>query len=233
MAKYEHIVSLGHFCSPAEEFMRIHRRKFSLPFDWLITRDLSSVITLINNQFEDFLSDDFMYQLSDHPQYYRNTKWNIDFYHDFSPIKSYDSQIEIVRNKYKKRICRFYATIREPTLFVRYISSRDYEYISNNISGIILSIKKHNPHNDIIFVANSNHPLPPISAPVYYVIPDENDRVSRCFLDRNQDLKEFILSSVDSSPPLVKKNTLTTLINKVHLKIRLKLGFVYRHSKQC
>ena len=56
MGRYNYIVSLGYFCSPAMEFERIDKRQFSLPFDWLITPKISDVIDLINNGFEDFLN---------------------------------------------------------------------------------------------------------------------------------------------------------------------------------
>jgi hypothetical protein len=141
MEKYKNIVSLGYFCSPAMEFERINRRQFSLPFDWLITSRLSVVLELIDNGFEDFLNEEYMFQLKDYPSYYRNTRYNIDFYHDFSPLKSFGSQIDAVCKKYNRRIERFYSIIKEPTLFVRYICKDEIGYVSENYDLILKNSK--------------------------------------------------------------------------------------------
>lgn len=235
MSKYKQIISLGHFCSPAMEFERIDRRKFSLPFDWLITPKFIDVIALINNQFEDFLNEDYMYQMEKYPQYYRNVKWNIDFYHDFIPIKSFASQIGKVKDKYSRRISRFYRVIEEPTLFLRYITENDVPYILANHAEIIKTVKRFHPENEIILVANSNISLSVSDLAVFYVEKDAEDGVSRRFLDSNEELKKYILDNVEYSAPKLptKKQSLFKKIKKAYIKIRRKLGIVYRHNKQC
>ena len=126
MKRFKNIISLGHFCSPAMEFERLGCRKYSFPFDWLITPDFNIVIDLIENNFADFLNEEYLNQIKQYPSYYRNIKYNIDFYHDFSPLKSFDSQISEVSEKYQRRIERFYKQIDTPTLFCRYITQADY-----------------------------------------------------------------------------------------------------------
>lgn len=233
MSKFKYIVSLGYFCSPAMEFKRINRRPFSLPFDWLITPKLSDVINLINNNFEDFLYEEYFYQLLEHPQYYRNIKYNIDFYHDFSPFVSFDSQINDVTVKYNRRISRFYDIIRKPTLFLRYLSKEDFEYIVDNYELIVESIKKFNSDNDIIFVANDEHirNLPP-NISIYYVKKDFKDSVSRKFLKKNDALLQYISNNVETvTAP--KKSKHFGIIHKIYQKIRIKLNLVYHHKNQC
>ena len=156
MKKYRNIVSLGHFCSPAMEFERIKRRQSSLPFDWLITPNLSDIITLINNDFEDFLTEKYLFQLIEYPQYYRNIRYNIDCYHYFYPFESFKSQINDIRIKYNRRINRFFDTIKQPTLFVRYITENDIKYISEHYEFILKTIKRYNTLNSIIFVSNDS-----------------------------------------------------------------------------
>ena len=155
MAKYQQAVSLGFFCSPAMELQRISRRHTSSPFDWLISEKLSVVLTLIDNGFEDFLTAEYFCQLQDHPQIYRNTKWNVDFYHDFSPLKSFSSQYDAFRKKYERRIRRFYETIKTPTLFIRYVFADEIPYLNENYASIVAALQKYNPANDIIFVSNA------------------------------------------------------------------------------
>lgn len=234
MEKYKYIVSLGHFCSPAMEFQKIQRRQFSLPFDWLITSKLSSVIELINNEFEDFLNEEYLFQLKEYPQYYRNKKYNIDFYHDFSPFKSFDSQIDEISKKYNRRIERFFNIIKQPTLFLRYITEQDAEYISKNYEFILKSVKRFNPQNDIIFVANNGIYLSiPSETTIYYVEKDLNDDVSRNFLSANNELLQYILSNVEiaTTKKPKQKNKCLNVINRLYRKIRLKLKLVYRHKQ--
>lgn len=236
MGRYNYIVSLGYFCSPAMEFERIDKRQFSLPFDWLITPKISDVIDLINNGFEDFLNEEYMYQIKDFPQFYRNVKYGIDYYHDFSPFKNFDSQISGVLKKYGRRIERFYSIIKKPTLFLRYINERDAKYISENYDYILQSLRKHNPQNDIIFVANNDISLNvEAGIKVYYVEKDKNDSVARTFLKSNDDLLDYIMSSVDASATqkVKYKNKHIVMLKKCLVKAMVKLKLVYRHSKQC
>lgn len=235
MKKFKYIVSLGHFCSPAMEFEKIDRRQFSLPFDWLVTHRFSVVMDLINNNFDGFLNAEDMYQFKAYPQYYKNKKLDVDFYHDFSPFKSFQSQIDGVSEKYKRRIERFYHIVKEPTLFLRYITRNDVEYICKNYDSILESLKKCNPQNDILFVCNSEDRLPLENAAVYYVEKPANDNVSREFLSANEELKQYILEHVEpaTAKKVSKKEKYIKMVKKVYKKIRLKLKLVYRHNQQC
>ncbi len=235
MANYKNVVSLGCFCSPAMEFKRIERRKFSLPFDWLITLDFSLVLELIDNGFDEFLEYDNLYQVKDYPSRYRNVKYLIDFYHDFLPTKSLDKQFNTVKEKYVRRINRFYKVITEPTLFFRYIISCDeLQYIYENYSEILDFFKKYNEKNNIIFLVNddilSNFdgeiPL------LYSVIKDDGDMFARRFLDKNTDLRDFIIDNVDKSTTQPQKKSSIKFMKKAYIKLMLKLGLVYHHNKQ-
>ena len=236
MKKYKYIVSLGSFCSPAMEFERFNRRQFSLPFDWLITPQLSTVVKLINNGFEDFLNEEYMFQFKEYPQYYKNKKSGIDFYHDFSPFKTFDSQIDNVTKKYNRRIERFYEVIKQPTLFLRYISEGEKECISENYESTLKTLQKFNPENNIIFVANIDirESLNP-ELPIYYVEKDLGDGVSRKFLSANDELLQYILENVEeaTTKKAKKKNKYTRIMKKVLIRICAKLNLVYRHSKLC
>ena len=234
MEKYEHIVSLGHFCSPAMEFEKIDRRPFSLPFDWLITPELCTVMELVDNGFQDFLNEEYMYQFKTHPQYYRNTKYTIDFYHDFSPLKSFQSQIDDVSKKYSRRIERFYDVVNRPTLFLRYITAKDAEYVSEHYEAILHWAQKFNPLNSIVFVANKDIQVKfNAEIPVYYVERDQNDSVSRAFLSVDNGLLQYILDHVASVTPKKQtpSNRYLKRLKMAYLMMRVKLKMTYHHSK--
>ena len=193
MSKFENIISLGFFCSCASELERIGLRKASYPFDWLIS-PLPSVISLMNNQFEGFLDYDLLEQNISKPAWYRNKKYNIQFFHDFNKYHSLSSQIKKMQKKYERRIVRFYESIQLPTLFLRYVScQQEIDYIEENANYISSYIKEFNTQNHIIYIANTDIHFN--SPDVFFVEPDEADIVARKFLDKNLELKKMLISS--------------------------------------
>lgn len=235
MTRFKNIVSLGCFCSLAMEFKRIERRKFSLPFDWLVTLDFSAILKLIDEHFNGFLECNDLYQVKNNPSRYRNLRYSIDFYHDFLPTKSFDKQIGAIKEKYERRIKRFYEIVAEPTLFCRYIiSSDELLYVFEHHGEIVERFKKYNRENEIIFIVNADIfssfkgkiPL------IWIVEKDEGDMFARHFLDKNKELMNFITDNVEkASAPPAKRNFFKYL-SKVYTKVMLKLGFVYHHDKQ-
>ena len=58
---FDHVISLGWFCSPAHEIRRIGLRDASYPFDWLITHNFSIIINLIkNNRYLKLYADEML-----------------------------------------------------------------------------------------------------------------------------------------------------------------------------
>lgn len=153
--KYNHIISLGSFCSVAMELEKRGLRPASYPFDWLIADELETILQLIENNFKDFLDYPSMYQ-ENNPNVYFNDKINAHFYHDFNAFEPLESQILVQQKKYDRRIKRFYDDIRQPTLFIRYCKTpEDEAYIKNNKSRILSFLKSFNPDNQIIYVMSS------------------------------------------------------------------------------
>ena len=85
---YKNYISLGFFCAIAEQLEDFGLRSFSSPFDWLIS-DLKSIISLIDNGFESFLNEKYLAQNQKERHHYKNVLYNIEFYHDFSSLKSF------------------------------------------------------------------------------------------------------------------------------------------------
>lgn len=191
MKKYEHIISLGYFCSTAQEIERIGLRDCSSPFDWLISSDFHMVIDLIKNNFKDFLKMEHLYQSRENPSYYCNVKYQIWFYHDFNGYESLQKQLPLLQAKYKRRVENFYKNITEPTLFIRYISNEDeLSFIENNMEKIDLILKEFNSRNEILYVSNNDLKSNKITA--FCVEADPNDSVARKFLDKNNELLKYL-----------------------------------------
>lgn len=153
---YRTVISLGFFCSVAQELERIGLRDASYPFDWLIS-DFGGVITAIETRFKDFLRYDYLAQMRVNPRYYINTEYGFQYYHDFNSYQPLKKQLRKVKKKYKRRIKRFYKVISKPTLFVRYIQDdKELKWIENNYNSIILLLKSFNSHNSIVFISNDD-----------------------------------------------------------------------------
>lgn len=194
MTEYTHIVSLGFFCSTASELEKIGLRDASYPFDWLIS-DFKGVIECIQNDFQDFLKYDNLYQSKNNKNYYLDMKYNFQFFHDFSKHTDLSSQLPSVFGKYNRRIDRFKQNILDPTLFLRYIENqKELDYIEQNYKDIVSLLKSKNSLNDIIFISNDNIKSDLIN--IYGVKKDENDSVARNFLEKNERLKQFLCSSI-------------------------------------
>ena len=174
-------ISLGYFCSIALDLDKLGLRAASYPFDWLIT-DFEGVINCMKNNFKDFLNVDFLYQNTKRPYVYKNIKYNFEFYHDFSRHKPLKNQLVTVNEKYKRRTQRFYDSIKEETIFIRYISdeikingkSKELIYIEENYDSIVQFLKSFNKKNEIIFIGNEGLNSSIIN--VYNVKKDKGDK---------------------------------------------------------
>lgn len=121
--EFKHFVSLGANCYVAEDLKKLGLRNCSYPFDWLFFTDFECTVSLIENDFKDFLSYNALMQHDDNKNRYYNSIYRFSFFHDFNKYESLKAQLPFVSEKYNRRINRFKKDIREPTLFFRYIIS--------------------------------------------------------------------------------------------------------------
>lgn len=186
---YKNYISLGFFCSIALDLKSFGLRLFSSPFDWLIS-PFESVLELICNRFNGFLDYELMEQSRKVPCHYKNSKYEIEFYHDFNDVEPLSAQLPKVKEKYDRRIERFYNNIKEPTLFIRYIRN-DYEaaFVENNYDKIQHLLKSFNEDSEIIYLCNES--VHCHLDCVYKVKQDENDSVCRKPLLSSKELKLF------------------------------------------
>lgn len=247
-SKFENVISLGFFCSVALEIERIGFRNFSLPFDWLITADFSKVLELVDNKFNDFLIFDNLYQESDiDPRYYYDCVNKIHFYHDFNEFQPLCEQFDSVKNKYNRRIAKFYTAIKSPTLFIRYITGKEEcKFIDENYDSILNRIKSFNKDNYIIFVYDVEYEFS--NAKNAYFVPKENNTSNKSFISCNKAMEKYIYENVVVNDDLVCKNLLFTKKRKrkkqfkkykLIFKNKIKKIFgislektIYFHSKQ-
>lgn len=209
---FDHIISLGWFCSPALEIRRIGLRDASYPFDWLMTHDFSVIINLIKNKrYIKLHSDDMLQYESDSSKWY-SREYLISIFHDFDNYTKLNEQIGAVNEKYFRRMKRFYESIIEPTLFLRYIKDEDEAlYISTHEVEIKNVIQEDNEENEIIYIANIElkDALQLSKSKIYFVTPDSQDYVARSFLRQLPDLYEYLQNNVKKPRAQKSSNTRT------------------------
>lgn len=114
--KYDFVVSIGEDCACAMYLNKFLLRTRSYPFDWLCNAPFETRINLILNDFDGFMEHDNMRWfpkpssgLRDmENENYEDTATKFYFYHDFKSGVDFESMFSIVREKYDRRIKRFY-----------------------------------------------------------------------------------------------------------------------------
>jgi hypothetical protein len=170
-------ISLGPTCSVAYQLQQLNLKKESLPFDWIRSNNISFVLELIKNNFKNFFDDlihvkdddKFPYINDDSSEMFDDIKdkqtniyktKNIGFFHDFKQ----GTTLQDVKEKYDRRIKRFYDVSRNKSVFIRdeiYFKVANIP-IYNEINKII---KEFNNDNQLVLIININKiKMPDITA---------------------------------------------------------------------
>ena len=186
--RYEHVVSLGYFCSTALELQRYGLRDGSYPFDWNIC-SIEGVLGLVKSDFEGFLRRESLVRDPARPKIVRDTLTGIALHNDFVPELSLDEQYREVSVKYARRVERFRRAIQQRTLFVRYIVNlEEHAYLDKNMAEVMFILRESNPLNDLVLLGNDDLPSKCGGRRVFTVPVDANDDVARSFLRKNGEL---------------------------------------------
>lgn len=144
LKRYDCVISLGALCIASRTLRNCHIQKESMPFDWVMAQepvqegrgDLKGRVDLILNRFENYfnLSDfsilDTKPSNSNHLQVVNN-KTGLVYLHDFTYSDSIESSYKEAKEKYDRRVNRFYDTIESSNkILFLYITLNNS--ISNN-----------------------------------------------------------------------------------------------------
>lgn len=117
--RYDLIVSIGEDCACTTYLRKHDLQAMSYPFDWLTGAPYENRIDAILNDFSGFLDkDDFQFIEKNKNEfndsicdYYGNVKNGFYFYHDFPIGTDFEIAFPKVKDKYQRRISRFYKAI--------------------------------------------------------------------------------------------------------------------------
>ena len=189
------------------ELERVGLRQYSLPFDWIISEDFQLVLKMIENGFQYFTDKTCLRQETEvNNAYYYNKVCKVHFYHDFDVSTPFDMQHASFKEKYQRRIDRFYETISNPTIFIRYCNDADEaRFIKDNKMKIETFLKTFNAYNEIVYICQEKNYLTR-NDKCYYVTADKNDTVSRKFLKKAPDLSIYLKTVSGASKRDIQKN---------------------------
>ncbi len=118
--KYDIIYSIGLSCSCATYMKEAKLRACSGPFDWLTNASFEQRFELMLNDFTGFLDKEYLEPMEKpsalppdkNNDYYKNTKTGLYFWHDFPADVSFEKAYPQIKEKYERRITRFYENIK-------------------------------------------------------------------------------------------------------------------------
>ena len=160
--KFDLIVSLGEDCACTSYLRRFNLQDYSYPFDWLTKASFETRIDLIVNNFENFLIKENLVKMEkpqtgadEKHEYYHDKKLDFFFYHDFectfegeNEEESFEKQYLSVKDKYNRRINRFYRQIDKSNNILFVWWSRDKiqpkDIIENGYEKLISKFKDKN-----------------------------------------------------------------------------------------
>lgn len=163
--KFDLVISIGEDCACAMFLNKTHLRTASYPMDWLCHATFEQRINLICNNFDHFLEKSNMKWfpkpsrgLRDlENENYEDTATGFYFYHDFPSNMRFEESFPTVKEKYNRRIARFYRNINKAKNVLLVWWSRD-KIIKNRILLQAQNKISNRFGKDIYLLAIENNP---------------------------------------------------------------------------
>ena len=220
------------------ELERKGLRTASYPFDWMISDSFENILKLLDNNFEDFLDEESLYQ-EEIPNHYYNYRTGVHFYHDFDAYTPLRDQIKPVRKKYERRIKRLYDDVKEPSLFIRYcLNEKEFDWIQNNLTSIVSQVKQYNRDNNIVFIVPQGIKYEMKSELMwrYFVqIASDSKDVVRHYFKTNPDFLRYLYKHTSLKIFQILNNLRIHYLSRIRKRYAKKVVIEqkpYRHSKQ-
>lgn len=156
--KYDLIVSLGAQCSCSQLLRSLNLQDYSFPFDWLGGGELKTRVSLVINNFKDFLNLEDLELIGSrtNPEpcdIYKNNKTDIVFNHDFQIGMPIENTYPFVKEKYQRREKRLLNLITQSKkiLFMYIEALGNPEYSAEYIKEAYDKLKNAYPDKELYF----------------------------------------------------------------------------------
>lgn len=217
--RYDAIIGIGRDCACSMYLRKNGLQRASYPFDWLTNAAnakgvLEKRFDLILSDFDGFMNKNDFVPLpknSNEPDdsnhnYYENLRTGLRFYHDFKNTSSFDHQFDAVKQKYTRRIQRFYQTINSSDQVLLVWFAHQPNISDQEIVGFSdLICKKFTKEIDFVVFENN----------VDYPVSDTLERVAL-----TENVTKFILNTYPSNPEHITLGNVR-LCNKVFKQLTL------------
>ena len=117
MREYDFIFSLGASCAVSQSLRDAGLQFASFPFDWIGSPDLLDSVAMVETDFahwfdrDDLKLWDVRHEEGAVQRIYKNMRTNFGFPHEFTNAFRFEDGYEKTRDKYDRRIARFYKTL--------------------------------------------------------------------------------------------------------------------------
>lgn len=139
-------VGLGSHCQVAAQLNYYNLRTAAFPFDWLLSDSIDGIIKALNNNFNFFLEEKYLFHNPRATWWFENSYYKFEFRHEWIFNDTYldhnrfKELIDATKIKYARRIERFrnLKNFKGKVFFIRTASGRDGDnYWHNNYDNFI------------------------------------------------------------------------------------------------
>lgn len=148
---YKCMISIGFNCAVAAGLRKYGLRNRDYPFDWGVST-MKGVLKAVKEKFADFLDESWIMEI-ENGMYYHN-KYAYNFVHDFQDgiwkEVDFESQLQYVKEKYKRKICNFLNDLENGgVLFIRFVQDlEEARYIAENMEYVKETLCLGSTYND-------------------------------------------------------------------------------------
>ncbi|AVT56859.1 DUF1796 family putative cysteine peptidase [Pectobacterium versatile] len=222
MKKYDMIYSIGRDCACSEYLKKHGLRISSGPFDWLTNANFEERFTLLLNNFKNFLNPEDFIPLEKDPSilndnncdYYKNKSTNFYFYHDFPINVKFSESFNKVKEKYSRRIDRFYFNVK------------------NKDKILLVWFSHYHATDDKIVIDNCNKLCKKLDKHIDFLIIEHDNNLSKDHIEKRQ-IADNILRANLHTIELDSSGNITTMgnenaCNKIFSEYRLVTPLLFR-----
>lgn len=222
---YKNIITIGFNCAGACSCRRYGLRSRDYPWDWGVST-LKGVIMAIDEGFTDFLEKKWIKEVENGMYYH--TKYEYFFAHDFEDglwnEMDFEGQFQYVIRKYQIKWKHFLEDYQDSALFIRQIKNMEEAvYITENLEHIEQTLRTGaRTGNKILWIAEKEvkEYLESKSIPCYEAEIDWSDGSTGYLLNRNMELKSFLMNHQIGSEQQVNNLLYSESLQNVKMQIK-------------
>lgn len=193
---FSSFVSLGWNCAIAASMEKFGLRSWSGPFDWIVSKDLPGLLSVMEKDFQNFMVLKNLELCDQRHEIFADQSCGFKFMHEGNLFDR--EQYEAVYEKYQRRIRRFLKEAERSICFLRYVECADeIDYVVKNVTYVRTVVERHSKNNQIVFLLKEGMIIPPDFPFLYFYLPDSKRNKLYDWFDYAQELLQFCVQNFD------------------------------------